>query len=107
MKEEKTITINGEAYTLRTGMKAIIIFERLTDKPFELKNTTDVLAYVYAAMLAGTPGMKLGFDELLDAFDAAPALLSEAVGIVTSGTAIDKMMQLSNEGNEGDEPKKG
>lgn len=105
MKEEKTITINGEAYTLRTGMKAIIIFERLTDKPFELKNTTDVLAYVYAAMLAGTPGMKLGFDELLDAFDSAPGLLTEAVNIVTGGTAIDKVMQMSNEG--GDEPKKG
>jgi hypothetical protein len=105
MKEEKTITINGEAYTLRTGMKAIIIFERLTDKQFELKNTTDVLAYVYAAMLAGTPGMKLGFDELLDAFDNAPGLLTEAINIVTGGTAIDKVMQMSNDG--GDEPKKG
>jgi hypothetical protein len=64
-KEKNTITINGTDYTVKPGMKAIIIFEKITDEAFRLKTTTDILTYCYAAILAGTPDSKLGFDELL------------------------------------------
>ena len=102
---KKTITINGTDYTVKPGMKAIIIFENVTDKPFQIKNTTDVLMYYYAALLAGNPGMKLGLDELVDAVDDDPELLNRLSEIVMKPSAAEKVVQLENEG--GTEPKKG
>ena len=100
------ITINGVDYTLKPGMKAIIIFEKLTDKEFSIKNTTDIVTYIYSAMLSGTPGMKLGFDELLDAMDADPTLMKTCTDIILPRTAMDKVMELSHEDEGGTAPKK-
>lgn len=105
-KKQNVVTINGTDYTMKTGMKAILVFEKITEKAFEIKNTTDVVAYIYAAMAAGTPGLRLGFDELLDAFDDDPNLLKQCTDAVMSRTAVDKLMQLANENNGGPEPKK-
>jgi hypothetical protein len=105
--EEKnnTITINGTDYAVKPGMKAIIISEKITGEAFRLKTTTDILAYCYAAILAGTPDSKLGFDELLEAIDAEPQLMKRLADMIITPTAAEKIMQLSNEG--GSEPKKG
>lgn len=103
-KENNTITINGINYTVKPGMKAIIIYEKITDEAFRLKTTTDILTYCYAAILAGTPNSKLGFDELLEAIDANPELMKQLTDIIITPTAAEKIMQLSNEG--GPEPKK-
>ena len=106
-KKQNIVTINGMDYTLKPGMKAILVFEKIAEKAFEIKNTTDVVTYIYAAMVAGTPGLRLGFDELLDAFDDDPNLLKQCTDAVMSRTAVDKLMQLANENDGGPEPKKG
>ena len=103
-KEKNTITINGTDYTVKPGMKAIIIFEKITDKAFHLKTATDILAYFLASILAGTPDSKLGFDELLDAIDSQPELMKQLSDLILTPTAAEKIVQLSNEG--GPEPKK-
>ena len=105
-KKQNIITINGVDYTLKPGMKAIIIFEKLTDKAFSIKTTTDIITYIYSAMLAGTPGMKLGFDELLDAFDENPTLMQQCTDLLLPRTAMDKVMELSHDDEGGGEPKK-
>lgn len=102
-KEKNIITINGTDYTLKPGMKAIVIFEKLTDDSFKIKNTTDILTYIYAAIIAGTPDAKLDFDVMLDAFDDTE-LFKHASDIVLPRTSAEKVVQLSNEG--GPEPKK-
>ena len=100
--KKNTVTIGGAEYTLKAGMKAMIIYEKLTDQPFGLKNTTDVVSYIYSALLAGTPGMKLGLDELLDAVDEDPKLLQTCVDLTIKPTAADKVIELSNQpDNEG------
>ena len=104
-KEKNTITINGVDYTLRPGMKAIVVFEKLTDDSFRIKNTTDILTYIYAAIIAGTPDAKLDFSEMLDAFDD-PALFQQASDIVLPRTSAEKLVQLANEDEGGTAPKK-
>lgn len=106
-KKQNIVTINGANYTLKTGMKAILVFEKIAEKAFEIKNTTDVVTYIYAALVVGTPGTRLGFDELLDAFDDDPNLLKQCTDAVLSRSAVDKMMQLANETDGGTAPKKG
>ena len=105
-KKQNIVTINGANYTLKTGMKAILVFEKIAEKAFEIKNTTDVVTYIYAALVVGTPGTRLGFDELLDAFDADPALMQQCTDIILPRTAMDKVMELSHDDEGGDEPKK-
>lgn len=108
MEENKknTVTINGNEITLKPGTRAIIICEELTGKPFELKFHKDLLAYIYASMMAGTPDLSLGFDQFLDAMDDTE-LMKQCLAIVTQRTAVDKVMQLSNATEGGTEPKKG
>ena len=105
MEDQKNqITINGEKLSVKPGMKAIMIFEKITDKAFEIKNTTDILVYIYSSILSGTPSAHLTLDEMMDAFDADPNLLKEATDMVLARKAIEKVVELSNEG--GPEPKK-
>ena len=105
--EEKnnTITLRGSDYTMKVGMKAIVVFEAITEKAFEIKTQTDILAYIYAAILAGTPGTKLGFDDMLDAFDDDPEALKAAIAIAVPESAMEKLVKAQNQG--GPEPKKG
>lgn len=105
-KKENTIIINEKEITMKPGTRAIIICEELTGKPFELRFHKDLLAYIYASMLTGTPDMDLGFGDYLDAMDD-PQLLKQCIDIVTRRTAIDKVMQVSNTNDDGGtEPKK-
>ena len=106
MDEKKnTITINGKDYIVKPGMKAIIIFEKITDEAFHLKTTTDILTYFFASILAGTPDFKLDLDDMFDAIDSQPELMKQFSDIILTPTAAERIVQLSNEG--GPEPKKG
>ena len=102
----KTITINGVEYAVRPGFKAMIIFEKITDKPFEIKSTTDVLIYIYASILAGSEAANLDLSDMLDAFDEDQQLFTEAMGMVLPGSALDKVVRMANETDGGPEPKK-
>jgi len=102
----KTITICGEEYAVRPGFKAMIIFEKITDKPFEIKSTTDVLTYIYASILAGSEAVSLDFNVMLDAFDEDQDLFTEAMGLALPGSALDKVVRMANENDGGTEPKK-
>ena len=104
-KENNTITLRGSDYTMKVGMKAIVVFEAITEKAFEIKTQTDILAYIYASILAGTPEPNLGFDDMLDAFDDDPEALKKAIAIVVPESAMEKLVKAQNQG--GPKPKKG
>ena len=101
---KNTIIIDSMEYTVRKGTKAIMVFEAMTEKPFEIKTTTDMVAYMYATILAGTPDLKLTLDQFVDALDDDPAMMQRMTEIVLQPSAMEKVMQISNEG--GPEPKK-
>ena len=105
MEEKKnTITLRGSDYTMKVGMKAIVVFEAITEKAFEIKTHTDVLYFIYSSILAGTPGTKLSFDDMLDAFDEDPKALNAAIAIAMPESAMEKLVKAQNQG--GPEPKK-
>ena len=106
MEEKKnTVTINGKEITMKPGTRAIIIAESIMEKPFELKYHKDVMAYIYASMMVGTPDLNLDFMDFLDAMDD-PQLTKQCVDIITKKTSIEKVVQLSNETEGGSETKK-
>lgn len=105
-EKKKTITINGVEYAVKPGFKAMIIFEKITNGPFQIKNTTDVLYYIYSSILSGTEEVKLEVDAMLEAFDNDQNLFVQAMQIVFPDSALDKLARISNESDGGTEPKK-
>ena len=101
----KTIKIKNVEYAVKPGMKAIIIFEKFRDKPFEIKTTSDILSYIYSSILSAKPDANLDWDEMLDAFDEDPGLFKAAIDSVITKSAAEKIVQLSND-DGGPEPKK-
>lgn len=100
----KIIKINEVEYAVKPGMKSMIVFEKIRDKPFEIKTTTDLLTYIYSSIISGSPEKHLEFEEMLDAFDIDPKLFKEATDLVLQRSSLEEVVQLSNEG--GPEPKK-
>lgn len=101
----KTIKIKEVEYAVKPGMKAIMICEKITDEPFRIKTTTDILSYIYSSILAASPECRLGFNDMIEAFDDNPKLFAEAIDSVLSKSSIEKVVQLSQE-DGGPEPKK-
>jgi hypothetical protein len=59
------LKLGDKSYQLRYGIRALILFEKMADKPFSLHGTTDWTIFVYA-MLAGSPDCGVELDEFVD-----------------------------------------
>ena len=75
MTETATVTINGVTYTMKHCVRARIMAEQITGKMWSLATLSDQYNYMYACILAGTPGAKLDYNDFLDAHDGNPSLL--------------------------------
>lgn len=67
----------GKSYQLKYNIRAIVLFEKMTDKPFTLACTTDHVIFLYAMLLSGTPEATITLDEFMDAL--SPQQLRQAV----------------------------
>jgi hypothetical protein len=61
-----TMDVAGKSYHLKCNIRAIVLFEKMTDKPFTLACTTDWVIFLYAMLLSGTPGATITLDEFMD-----------------------------------------
>ncbi len=61
----------GKSYQLKYNIRAIVLFEKLSDKPFTLACTSDWVIFLYAMLLSGAHGATqeatITFDEFVDA----------------------------------------
>lgn len=69
------ITINNKEYTLKYTIKALFIYERITDKPFKFEGLYSEYLLFYCVLLANNE-FNLSFDEFIDVCDDDPALFS-------------------------------
>lgn len=69
------ITINNKEYTLKYTIKALFIYERITDKPFKFEGLYSEYLLFYCVLLANNE-FNLSFDEFIDICDDDPALFS-------------------------------
>ena len=60
------LKLGDKSYQLRYGIRALILFEKLAEKPFSLQGTTDWTVFVYAMLMAGSPGCGVELDEFVD-----------------------------------------
>ncbi len=63
------ININGKDYEAKNNMKAMLVFEGLTEKAFELKTLTDICQYEFCMLYANNEDFSMDFNEFLEALD--------------------------------------
>ena len=64
-----TILINGKEYKIKYGIRAMLIAEQITQKPFSLDNMNEQLVFLYSCLLAANNELTMSYEEFLDAID--------------------------------------
>lgn len=98
-----TITINNKEYKLKYTIRALFIFEQITNRPFEIRNTMDNYLFFYCMILANNPDCLLEWDEFIDAMDNDSTLITQLNQVVIDST---KKNELFNEVTEENGEKK-
>lgn len=63
---QQVVNLDKKKYALAYNVRSIILFERIADKPFEVKSLTDWILLVYACILSANSDFLIGFDEFVD-----------------------------------------
>lgn len=99
----KQITINGKNYNIKYSLRALFIFEQITNKPFEIKTLLDNYLFFYSIILASNKDEDpLDWDEFIDAMDNNPYLLKEMNDVISKQQKIDNLINP----DDGSEQKK-
>lgn len=67
--DQTTITIKGVEYKFVRNINAFSIYEKITNKKFNLQNIHDFYILIYCLLIANNPGLLLGIDEFLMAIE--------------------------------------
>ena len=101
-----TIEINGKNYKFKQSYRAIMLWEEISKRPFEITNTTDNLLYYYCVLLGNNREDCITFDEFLDALDDNPTLLIELTKKLTKSEEIEKMLNPNSDNDNSEDKKK-
>ena len=102
----KTITINGKEYKIKYTIRALFIFERIMDRPFEVKTLLDNYMFFYCMILANNPDDALAWDDFIDALDEDPALYQAISDVVKESQERSTMLSgASDDTDEGTKKK--
>jgi len=96
------VTINGESYKIKYTLRALFIFENITGKSFNVVSSMEQFLFYYAILLANNPGMKMTFDDFIDACEPDAEGSAEIIKSFSDMlTAQEHKMALMKSGNEG------
>ena len=99
----KQITINGKNYNIKYSLRALFIFEQITNKSFEIKTLLDNYIFFYSMILASNKDKEpLDWDEFIDALDNNPNLMTDMNEVVENQQKVAKLISQG----DGDEQKK-
>lgn len=92
------ITINGQNLEVKYSIRAMIVFEKLADKPFELKGVTDWYFFMYSCLLAGNSEITLDFLSFIDWVEENPKEEKKMSDYLTSVMKVDNQLMEETEG---------
>lgn len=97
----KQITINGKNYNIKYSLRALFIFEQITNKSFEIKTLLDNYIFFYSMILASNKDKEpLDWDEFIDALDNNPNLMTDMNEIVAKQQKVENMITQSNDSEQ-------
>ena len=64
-----TIEINHNKIELKQTLKSMLIFEKITERNFDIKTISDVIIYFYSCVIASKKDIDLTFDDFIEWLD--------------------------------------
>ena len=64
------ITIKDKEYNLKYSIRALFLYERIAQKPFEANTIEDQFIFFYCLLLSSNPDMDMSFDDFIEAVDS-------------------------------------
>ena len=71
------IEINGKSYEFKYSLRAMFIWESVTDKPFEIRTLMDTYIFAYACLVANPDNPSLEFNDFIDHCEIYPEVMDE------------------------------
>lgn len=98
------VNINGTDYELKYTIRALFLWEQITGRVFEIKNTLDNYLFYYCLILASNKDKEpLDWNDFIAAVDENPRLMNTLVDLMKG---VEKKNSLiDTEVGEGDKKK--
>lgn len=96
----KKVNINGKDYQIKQTVRALFLWEQISGRSFEIRNTLDNYLYYYCLILANNKDCELDWDAFLDAVDNDPNLIIELTKAIADISKLEKMFE-SGEDTDG------
>ena len=89
------VTIKDEEITLKQSFRALIIYEQITEKPFNPITMTDMIIYFYSVVMASSPSDEtpISLEDFIDYLDINQGLLEEFSQWIVNNQKVDKAFQ--------------
>jgi hypothetical protein len=71
------VIINNITYKIKYSIRALMVYEQLTDRPFKGENITELYVFFYALIIANNPDSILLFNDFIDFCDDNPDIAFE------------------------------
>lgn len=92
------LKLGDKSYQLRYGIRALILFEKMSDKSFSLQGTTDWTIFVYAMLLAGAPDCGVELDDFIDGVSMPD--LNAAISWATKQLEVENQLAEADGGDD-------
>lgn len=99
-----TIKIKDKDFKIKQTIRAIFLWEQISEKQFEIKNTLDNYLYFYCILLANNPDF-MGWDEFIDLLDEDPTILIQLSKKLTEQNQLEKLLNPDSESDKSDKKK--
>lgn len=95
------IKINGKDYKIKNTLRAMFIFEKITNKPFQIETLLDNYIYFYSILLANNNDNILSWDEFINALDDDKTIFEQLNTILSRDSKVEELLsETDKEGNE-------
>lgn len=99
-----TIKIKEKEYKVKQTIRAIFLWEQITERQFEIKSTLDNYLYFYCLLLANNPDF-MSWDEFINLLDDEPEILIQLSKVLTEQTKLDKLLNPDSSDENTDKKK--
>ena len=69
--------IKNKNYEMKYGIRAMMMYENITNHSFAPTTMTDVVTFLYCIVITSTEDYSYTFDDFIDALDKHPEMLNE------------------------------
>ena len=100
-----TIKICGKEYKAKQTIRAIFLWEQISDKQFAINTLLDNYLYYYCILLANNPDF-FSWDEFINVLDEDPTILIQLSKILTEQAKLEKLLNPDSEDEANPDKKK-